>query len=84
VVWLREKSRLEYAKKFTGSTREVTREVTFIGEAFFDVAKDQERPFIIQSKYLTTRVTGAAFNIKAYENEELQEVAVVTGEVMFP
>jgi transmembrane sensor len=78
VVWLKEKSRLEYPNSFTGSTREVT----LTGEAFFDVAKDQERPFIIQSTYLTTRVTGTRFNIKAYENEELQEVTVITGEVI--
>jgi transmembrane sensor len=77
VVWLKGESRLEYPKSFTGATREVT----LIGEAFFDVAKDQEKPFIIHSGNLTTRVLGTSFNIKAYENDESEEIAVVTGKV---
>jgi transmembrane sensor len=78
VVWLKGESRLEYPKSFTGATREVT----LIGEAFFDVAKDREKPFIIHSAHFTTRVLGTSFNIKAYENDESQEVAVVTGKVV--
>jgi transmembrane sensor len=77
VVWLKGESRLEYPKSFTGATREVT----LTGEAFFDVAKDQEKPFIIHSGNLTTRVLGTSFNIKAYESDESQEIAVVTGKV---
>jgi transmembrane sensor len=78
VVWLKEGSRLEYPKSFTGATREVT----LIGEAFFDVAKVREKPFIIHSTHFTTRVLGTSFNIKAYESDESQEVAVVTGKVI--
>lgn len=77
VVWLKGESRLNYPKTFTGNTREVTLK----GEAFFEVAKDQERPFIIHSANLTTRVLGTSFNIKDYENEQSMEVAVVTGKV---
>lgn len=77
VVWLKGESRLDFPKTFTGFTREVT----LTGEAFFEVAKDRSKPFIIHSANLTTRVLGTSFNIKDYENEESTEVAVVTGKV---
>lgn len=78
VVWLKEGSRLDYPSDFRGSTREVT----LIGEAFFDIAKDQDKPFIILTANFTTSVLGTSFNIKAYENDVAQEVAVVTGKVL--
>lgn len=78
VVWLKGDSRLEYPESFTGDTREVT----LVGEAFFDVARDPKKRFIIHSANFTTRVLGTSFNIKAYGNEDAHEVAVVTGEVV--
>ena len=78
VVWLNAKSSLEYAVMFTDEVREVK----LIGEAFFDVAKDSERPFVINSTNFTTRVLGTSFKIKDHEDEESKEVAVVTGKVM--
>jgi transmembrane sensor len=78
VVWLQAHSRLEYPETFTANTREVR----LIGEAFFDVAKDEFRPFIIHSTHFTTRVLGTTFNIKAYEKDESQEVEVVSGKVI--
>lgn len=78
VVLLKRGSRLEYPKTFVGSKREVR----LTGEAFFDVAKDTERPFIIHAENFTTRVLGTSFNIKAYGNDESQEVAVITGKVV--
>lgn len=77
VVWLKGKSTLDFPKTFTGGTREVR----LTGEAFFEIAKDPERPFIIHSANLTTRVLGTSFNIKDYKELESMEVAVVTGKV---
>lgn len=76
-VRLKEDSKLEYPTIFEGDTREVT----LIGEAFFEVAKNKEKPFIIHAAGLTTKVLGTSFNIKAYENDEAAEVTVVTGKV---
>lgn len=76
-VKLKEGSRLEYPVSFSGDTREVT----LVGEAFFEVAKNKDKPFIIHSANLTTKVLGTSFNIKAYEGDESTEVAVVTGKV---
>ena len=78
VVWLKGKSRLEYPERFNGANREVT----LSGEAFFHVATDPERPFIIHSANFTTRVLGTAFNIKDYGEDDAHEVVVVDGKVM--
>jgi transmembrane sensor len=78
VVWLKGESQLIYPPDFIGTTREVT----LIGEAFFDVAKDPKKSFIIHTSQFTTSVLGTSFNIKAYENDISQEVAVVTGKVL--
>ena len=78
VVWLKEGSRLDYPGSFSGKLREVT----LTGEAFFDVAKDPQKPFVIHAPNFTTRVLGTSFNIKAYGNDAVQEVVVVTGRVV--
>jgi len=78
VVWLNSESRLEYPEAFTDEIREVT----LIGEAFFDVANDSDHPFVIHSTNFTTRVLGTSFKIKDYKEGESQEVEVVTGKVM--
>ncbi len=78
VVWLKEGSRLEFPVTFQGNIREVS----LTGEAFFDVAKDPDKPFVIHSANFTTRVLGTSFNIKAYGNDDSQEVVVVTGKVV--
>jgi transmembrane sensor len=78
VVWLKKGSTLEYPKTFAPNIREVM----LTGEAFFDVAKNPERPFVIHASNFTTRVVGTTFNIKAYGNDDLDEVVVVTGKVV--
>lgn len=78
VVWLDARSWLKYPKAFPAGIREVT----LTGEAFFDVAKDSGRPFVIHSTNFTTRVLGTTFKIKDHDDEESQEVEVVTGQVM--
>ncbi len=57
------------------------RQVFLTGEAFFDVAKDQNNPFIINSGDLNIRVLGTKFNVSAYEEDELTEVVLVEGSV---
>lgn len=76
-VFLNENSSFAYQKDFS------TRTVKFEGEAFFDVAKDQDRPFEIVTSSTKTIVLGTSFNLRAYANEATVEVAVVTGKVAF-
>ncbi|WP_020533291.1 FecR family protein [Flexithrix dorotheae] len=76
-VKLNAESKLSFPESFSDEFREVT----LVGEAFFEVAKDSTKPFVIKSGNLTTTVLGTAFNIKAYPGEEDIKVAVEEGKV---
>ncbi|MBD1426934.1 FecR family protein [Sphingobacterium arenae] len=60
------------------STREVE---LLVGEAFFEVAKDSSRAFIVQAGRLQTTVLGTSFNIQTYAEMEEQVISVYTGRV---
>lgn len=57
------------------------REIWLNGEAFFDVAKDPKRPFIVHSGEFSVKVLGTAFNIKSYPNLHKYSVSVSRGKV---
>jgi transmembrane sensor len=73
IVWLSPNSTLTYPQKFTGNYRNVT----LIGEAFFEVTKDVKHPFIIASNELTTKVWGTSFRVRAFKYAPA-EVSVLT------
>ncbi|MGW9685789.1 FecR family protein [Flagellimonas sp. 2504JD1-5] len=79
-VRLNSGSALTFPQKFGSDAQ--TREVELVGEAFFEVAKDAKRPFIITSGGLKTTVLGTSFNINAYPDNENITVTVATGKVM--
>ncbi len=76
-IWVNSGSRLLYRSVFGDDKREVW----ITGEAYFDVAKDEKRPFIIRTDRLDLVVRGTTLNVSAYENESLQTVALVSGRV---
>lgn len=78
-VWLNADSKIQYPVTFMGNTREVW----LNGEAFFDIEKNPEKPFIIHLANGTIRVLGTSFNVKAYDNEQVVETSVATGKVAF-
>ncbi|MBX2840306.1 MAG: FecR domain-containing protein [Flammeovirgaceae bacterium] len=57
------------------------RELFLEGEAFFQVARDEKRPFTIYTGNIATKVLGTSFNIKAYPQDERIQVAVASGKV---
>ena len=68
-----------YKDKYAGKTREVWLDE---GEAFFDVARDADHPFIVHTADgVSTRVLGTSFNIKAYGELNEQIISVRTGKV---
>lgn len=75
-VWLQPKTHLSY-----NQSDRVYRQVNLRGEAFFEVKRDEVRPFLIYSGKMTTKVLGTSFNVKAYPETEKFEVSVVTGKV---
>lgn len=74
-VWLNAGSKLHYENDFNGATREVRLE----GEAFFDVVKQPERPFIVHTSGIDIRVLGTAFNVKSYPEDETVETTLYRG-----
>jgi ferric-dicitrate binding protein FerR (iron transport regulator) len=78
-VWLNEASKLTYNKSFGSQSRMATLE----GEAFFEVARDEEKPFKVSSGGVTTKVLGTSFNIKNERKNNKVEIVVSSGKVAF-
>lgn len=76
VVQLNSESSLAYPEIFSDDHREVV----LTGEAFFDVARNEDKPFIVVSSTVSTRVLGTSFNISAFPHEEIK-VTVASGVV---
>jgi transmembrane sensor len=76
VVTLGAGSSISYPERFTGSTREISLQ----GEAFFEITKNPEKPFIVQTGNVQTKVLGTSFKIEAFKGQQIA-VAVATGKV---
>jgi transmembrane sensor len=76
-VWLNARSTLTPSKNFGSKLREVT----LVGEAFFDVVKDRKHPFVVKTASMHLRVLGTAFNVRAFANEKKSEAALVHGSI---
>ncbi|MBC7947217.1 MAG: FecR family protein [Chitinophagaceae bacterium] len=76
-VWLNADSKITYNENFQGALREVQ----LTGEAFFDVVRDESRPFVIHANAIDVRVLGTAFNVRSYENEKKTETSLIHGSV---
>lgn len=77
-VMMNESSELSYSEAFA---EEETRSLEFSGEAFFDVERNEEKPFLIAMDIGMVKVLGTAFNIDAYPSEKLLGVSVSEGTV---
>lgn len=77
VVILQPNASLYYPEKF-GNTN---RAVKLFGDAFFEIAKDPNKPFLVHHDKLITRVLGTSFYIKHNDADDLVEVEVRTGKV---
>jgi ferric-dicitrate binding protein FerR (iron transport regulator) len=77
IVYLNAESKIEFPEVFSDTTRVVYLE----GEAYFDVARDESKPFIVRTDNLKIRVLGTSFNINAYEENEFVKVSLNTGKV---
>ncbi|MFN4087075.1 MAG: FecR family protein [Spirosomataceae bacterium] len=76
-VLLHPNSRLSYATQFAPDRREVFLD----GEAFFEVARDASRPFMVYANEIVTKVIGTSFTIRAPHGSTEAEVIVRTGKV---
>ncbi len=76
-VLLNSDTRLSYNQSFGKQVREVTLE----GEAFFEVAKDAQHPFIVHTNAMDIKVLGTVFNVRAYHNEKNTQTTLLEGSV---
>lgn len=77
VVWLNAGSRLVYPTLF----REKNREVLLFGEAYFEVAKNPGKPFIVKTSGIDIRVIGTKFNVSAYNEDNVIQTVLKEGTV---
>lgn len=76
-VWLNAGSSIKYPVTFTGNTRNVN----ITGEAYFEVAHDKNKPFIVSKGETSVQVLGTHFNVKAYDNDPSLKVTLLEGAV---
>ncbi|MEQ9437900.1 MAG: FecR domain-containing protein [Cyclobacteriaceae bacterium] len=76
-VWLNAESSLKYPEKFSDTLRFIQLD----GEAFFAVAKDRQRPFIVEAAGIQTQALGTAFNIHSYPEDDTVQIALLEGKV---
>lgn len=76
-VWLNVGTVFTYPAAFAGNTRKV--EIS--GEAYFEIARDVSRPFIVTKGNAQIEVLGTHFNVNAYDNEAAMRVTLMEGSV---
>jgi len=76
-VWLNAGSTFRYPNNFLAKTREVYLE----GEAYFDVAHNQDKLFVVKTSDIDVKVYGTKFNVKAYPDENNIKTTLVSGKV---
>lgn len=77
-IWLKSGTTVQYSSLYGKKNRRLE---LLEGEAFFDVQKDNARPFIVKAGGLETKVLGTSFNIQAYRNRPSIQVWVQSGRV---
>ena len=76
-VWMNSFSSLRYPVVFAATERKV--EIS--GEAYFEVAKDEHKPFIVQKGEVQVQVLGTHFNVNSYDDEADIKVTLLEGSV---
>ncbi|MBC5644498.1 FecR domain-containing protein [Parabacteroides sp. BX2] len=77
VVWLNSESRLVYPDQFADGKRTVN----LVGGAYFEVVKDEKKPFIVKAGDVDVEVLGTSFNISSYPFKDNIETALLSGSV---
>ncbi len=78
-VMLNSNSKIRFPGNFSKNSREVYAE----GELFFEVARDNEKPFIVNINETKVTVLGTSFNVRAYPGENSVKTTLCTGKVQF-
>lgn len=76
-VWLNAASSIRFPTAFTGKRRSVE----LSGEAYFEIAKDKEKPFFIHTDKSETEVLGTSVNISAYTDDDTVAATLIEGSI---
>jgi len=77
IVHLNSGSELQYPSTFNGGERKVI----LSGEAYFEIAKDEEKPFIVATNEIDIRVLGTKFNVQSYSDHSEITTTLIEGSV---
>ncbi len=78
VIYLNADSKIKYS--YNG--RDGIREVYLEGEAWFDVQKNDKKPFLVRTPFYNINVTGTQFNVKAYESDNSITTTLEEGKII--
>ena len=78
-VWLNQGAILFYPEQFTGKRRSVKLE----GEAFFEVVRNEDKPFFIETAQVGVQVLGTSFNLLSHPDSSTSCIQVKSGKVAF-
>ena len=76
-VWLNAGSSITFPIVFVGDRRKVS----IVGEAYFEVVRNPQKPFYVEKDDVSISVLGTAFNVNAYDNENKVKVTLIYGKV---
>ncbi|MDN5213622.1 FecR domain-containing protein [Fulvivirgaceae bacterium BMA12] len=76
IAYMNSGTRITYPTVF----EENLRQIELVGEAFFEIKRNENRPFVIETKSISTKVLGTSFNLSSYEDDSF-ELTLVTGKV---
>ena len=76
-VWLNGKTKFTFPNQFNDKERKVE----LNGEAYFDVARDESKQFIVNTGAYKVKVLGTEFNVKAYPDKKIFETSLISGSV---
>lgn len=76
-IWLNKDTRLSYSKDYGKKKREVY----LTGEAYFEIAKDVSKPFVLKTRHMDINVLGTQFNVKAFDNDPETVTTLVEGSI---
>jgi ferric-dicitrate binding protein FerR (iron transport regulator) len=74
-IWINACSNVRFPNQFDIESRDIWLD----GEAYFEVASDKNRPFLVHTSELDVKVYGTKFNLKAYSDEDIIETTLVEG-----
>jgi ferric-dicitrate binding protein FerR (iron transport regulator) len=77
MVMLNAESKIVYPKEFEDHIRNVE----LFGQAYFEVAKEENRPFYVNTMAVDIQVLGTSFGVMAYDNDDVIETTLISGSV---